>query len=180
LYLLSRRLTLIQQQRYVSGRVMQADSTQAVSFATQAYNTTQRPQFRRQACLAQLVFGDTRDEGYCSAAGQGYERVETNLYEGMYWLRRGQREGESRMGSWSRSIQAFNRGLASSPDGIPAEAVHPSLPATLDLGQLLHYGERYVLRCARLDYGDRESASNEVKAFFKLSGMPDPCGGAPR
>ncbi len=84
------------------------------------------------------------------------------------------------MASWSRAIQSFNRGLAEGSSGIPVETVHPSLPNTLDLEDLLHYGERYVLRCARLDYGDRESASNEVKAFFKLSGMPDPCGGAPR
>jgi hypothetical protein len=84
------------------------------------------------------------------------------------------------MSSWSRAIQAFNRGLADASSGTPVEAVHPTLPATLDLRDLLYYGERYVLRCARLDYGDRETASNEVRAFFRLSGMPDPCGGAPR
>ena len=99
----------------------------------------------------------------------------------MYWLRRGQREQDTvRMASWSHAIQSFNRGLADGPNGITVEAVHPSLPDALDLSDLLHYGERYVLRCARLDFGDRESASNEVKAFFKLSGMPDPCGGPPR
>jgi tetratricopeptide (TPR) repeat protein len=181
LYLLSRRLTLIRQQGIATGRVLRADGGQAVGYATQAYNTTQRPQFRRQACLAQLLFGETRDEGYCSAAGQREERTESHLYEGMYWLRRGQRERDTvRMSSWSHAIQSFNRGLAESPNGVSAEGVYPTLPATLDLADLLRYGERYVLRCARLDYGDRESASNEVKAFFKLSGMPDPCGGAPR
>ena len=180
LYLLSRRLTLLRQQSLAGRNSYRADGAQAVGFATQGYNSTQRPQFRRQACLAQLLFGDTRDEGYCSSSGQGTERTESLLYEGMYWLRRGQRERATRMASWSRAIQSFNRGLAEGSSGIPVETVHPSLPNTLDLEDLLHYGERYVLRCARLDYGDRESASNEVKAFFKLSGMPDPCGGAPR
>lgn len=181
LYLLSRRLTLIQQQRLIRSGAQRGEGAQAVSYATQAYNSTQRPEFRRQSCLAQLVFGDTRDEGYCSAAGQSQERTESLLFEGMYWLRRGQRQqGAARMGSWSQSIQAFNRGLAESSGGMQVESVHPSLPDAFDLQDLLHYGERYVLRCARLDYGDRETASNEVKAFFKLSGMPDPCGGAAR
>jgi len=181
LYLLSRRLTSIRQQNLTGRGSYRADGGQAVGFATQAYNSTQRPQFRRQACLAQLLFGDTRDEGYCSASGQGTERTESMLYEGMYWLRRGQRERDTvRMASWSRAIQSFNRGLADGSSGLVVDAVHPSLPSTLGLEDLLHYGERYVLRCARLDYGDRESASNEVRSFFKLSGMPDPCGGAPR
>lgn len=180
LYLLSRRETLLQQNRLINNRAGGGDGANAVSFATQAYNTTQRPEFRQQACLAQLLFGNTRDEGYCSASGQGYERAESLLYEGMYWLRRGQRERDTRMSSWSRSIQAFNRGLRETSPGVLVDSVHPSLPATMPLEDLMHYGERYVLRCARLDYGDREAASDEVRAFFRLSGMPDPCGGAPR
>lgn len=181
LYLLSRRLTLIQQHRLATGRAHRVNVADAVGFASQAYNTTQRQQFRRQACLAQLLSGDTRDEGYCAAAGQDEDRVESLLFEGMYWLRRGQRERDTvRMRSWSRAIQSFNRGLAENSAGAQLESVHPSLPPTLDLGDLLHYGERYVLRCARLDYGDRETASEDVRAFFRLSGMPDPCGGPPR
>ncbi len=180
LYLLSRRETLLQQNRLLNSRASGGNGANAVGYATQAYNSTQRPEFRRQACLAQLLFGSTRDEGYCSASGQGGERAETLLYEGMYWLRRGQHEREARMSSWSRSIQAFNRGLRETSPGVMIDTVHPSLPATLPLEDLMHYGERYVLRCARLDYGDRESASDEVRAFFRLSGMPDPCGGAPR
>jgi tetratricopeptide (TPR) repeat protein len=182
LFLLSKRLTLIQQHRLVSGRTVgsRPEGRQAVSFAAQAYNSTQRPEFRRQACLAQMLFGDTQDEGYCSTSGQGDERAESSLFEGMYWLRRGQRERNAvRLSSWSRAIQAFNRGLAEA-NGQVVEGVHPTLPAVFDLQEVLHYGERYVLRCARLDYGDRESASDEVKSFFRLSGMPDPCGGAPR
>ena len=204
LFLLSRRITLIQQHGLVSGPPLarsegrqavrpparsegrqavrplaRSERRQAVDFATQAYNSTQRPEFRRQACLAQMLFGDTQDEGYCSAAGQGEDRAESLLFEGMYWLRRGQRERDSRLASWSRAIQAFNRGIAET-NGQQIEAVHPTLPATLDLQDVLHYGERYVLRCASLDYGDRESASIEVRSFFRLSGMPDPCGGAPR
>lgn len=179
LYLLSHRLTLIQQDRLADGGGYGANGNAAVSFAAQAYNSEQRPQFRRQACLAQTLFGQTATEGYCQAApGNGY--AESLLYEGMYWLRRGQRESEGRMSSWSRSIQAFNRGIAEASDGDVADSVHPTLPENISLKDLLQYGQRYVLRCTRLDYGDRETASGEVKAFFKLSGMPDPCGGAPR
>jgi tetratricopeptide (TPR) repeat protein len=181
LYLLSKRLTLTEQHRLATGQALRVDGRQAVGFASEAYNTAQRQAFRRQACLAQLLAGDTRDEAYCAATGRGEDYTESLLYEGMYWLRRGQRERDTtRMRSWSRAIQSFNRGLAESPSGTPVDGVHPSLPSTLDLGELLRYGERYVLRCARLDYGDRETASNEVRAFFRLSGMPDPCGGAPR
>ena len=181
LYLLSQRLTLIQQHRLATGQAPRADTAQAVSFASQAYNTARRQQFRGQVCLAQLLSGSTRDEVYCAASGQGEDRVESLLYEGMYWLRRGQREsGTVRMRSWSRAIQSFNRGLAEAPSSAQVETVHPSLPATLSLNDLLHYGERYVLRCARLDYGDQEAAADEVRAFFRLSGMPDPCGGRPR
>jgi tetratricopeptide (TPR) repeat protein len=181
LYLLSRRETMLQQNRLVRGNAGTAgNGANAVGYATQAYNTVQRPEFRRQACMAQMLFGNTREEGYCSASGQGDERAESLLYEGMYWLRRGQRERETRMSSWSRSIQAFNRGLADSSAGVAVDSVHPSLPPQIGLQDLLYYGERYVLRCARLDYGDRETASEEVRTFFRLSGMPDPCGGAPR
>ncbi|MGE0830046.1 MAG: hypothetical protein AB7O04_11940 [Hyphomonadaceae bacterium] len=181
LYLLSRRETMLQQNRLIRGAAATTgNAANAVGYATQAYNTVQRPEFRHQACMAQMLFGDTRDEGYCSASGQGDERAESMLYEGMYWLRRGQREREARMSSWSRSIQAFNRGLSDSSSSVQVGGVHPSLPPSLALQDLLHYGERYVLRCARLDYGDRETASQEVRTFFRLSGMPDPCGGPPR
>ena len=98
----------------------------------------------------------------------------------MYWLRRGQAERDSRMSSWSRSIQAFNRGLAEASPGTTIDVTNPALPAPLGLEDLMRYGERYVLRCARLDYGDRETASDDVRKFFRLSGMPDPCGGPPR
>lgn len=181
LYLLSRRETMVQQNRLIRGASAAAgNGTNAVGYATQAYNMVQRPEFRRQACLAQTLFGNTREEGYCAASGQGDERAESLLFEGMYWLRRGQREREARMSSWSRSIQAFNRGLAETSPSVQVAGIHPSLPSTIGLQDLLHYGERYVLRCARLDYGDRETASEDVRAFFRLAGMPDPCGGAPR
>jgi tetratricopeptide (TPR) repeat protein len=180
LYLLSRRETMLQQNRLLRGGAASGGSgSNAVGYATQAYNTVQRPEFRRQACMAQMLFGNTREEGYCSASGQGDERAESLLYEGMYWLRRGQRERGDRMRSWSRSIQAFNRGLSDSSGG-SVTGVHPSLPETMPLQDLLHYGERYVLRCTSLDYGDREAASDDTRRFFRLSGMPDPCGGPPR
>ncbi len=181
LYLLSRRETMLQQNRLLRGNAASGgNGNNAVGYATQAYNTVQRPEFRRQACMAQMLFGNTREEGYCAASGQGNERAESMLYEGMYWLRRGQRERGDRMRSWSRSIQAFNRGLSDTSAGSQVSGVHPSLPATMPLEDLLHYGERYVLRCTSLDYGDREAASDDTRRFFRLSGMPDPCGGAPR
>lgn len=182
LYLLSRRETMLRQNRLARGESAAAgNAANGVAYATQAYNMVQRPEYRRQACMAQMLFGDTREQGYCTASNQGDQYAESLLFEGMYWLRRGQRErGHARDTSWSASIRKFNEGQRVSSPGVQIESVHPSLPSELALQDLLHYGERYVLRCARLDIGDSEAASTEVRSFFRLSGMPDPCGGAPR
>ncbi len=187
LFLLSKRLTLTEQHRVVGGetrptndKAYRALGAQAVTFAAQAYSLTQRPAYRRQACQGQILFGEVSDQNYCSASGQGADRAEGFFYEGLYWLRRGQREAvPERLKSWSRSIQSFNRGVAATQAGQTTPSGHASLPAALDLRALLTYGQRYVLRCTGLDDGDTDSASNDVKSFYWLSGIPRKCGGPP-
>jgi tetratricopeptide (TPR) repeat protein len=190
LFLASRRLTLAQQNALVANperarstidRSFLRDGEQAVNYASQAFSLAQRPQFRRQACQAQILFGQTAEQGFCAAAGQGEDRAETLLYEGMYWLRRGQREAktEERLRSWSRSIQAFNRGVSAKMLGQVVESDHPSQPPTIDLGALLSYGQRYVLACRGINYNDGEQTSPEVKEYYRLSGIPLQCGGRP-
>lgn len=190
LFLASRRLTLAQQYilvadperaRSTTERTFLRDGEQAVNFASQAFSLAQRPQFRRQACQAQILFGQTAEQGFCAAAGQGEDRAETLLYEGMYWLRRGQREArtEERLRSWSRSIQAFNRGVSAKMLGQVVESGHPTQPPTIDLGALLSYGQRYVLACRGINYNDGEQTAPEVKEYYRLSGIPLQCGGRP-
>ncbi len=190
LFLASRRLTLAQQHvlaadpqraRSTTERSFLRDGEQAVNFAAQAFSLAQRPPFRRQACQAQILFGQTAEQGFCAAAGQGEERAETLLYEGMYWLRRGQREArtDERLRSWSRSIQAFNRGVSTKMTGQTVESGQPSLPPAIDLGALLSYGQRYVLACRGINYNDGEQTAPEVKEYYRLSGIPLQCGGRP-
>jgi tetratricopeptide (TPR) repeat protein len=188
LYLASHRLTLAQQYALGAGRSRDTndrtfirDGEQAVRYASQAFSLAQRPQFRRQACQAQIMFGQTGEQAFCAAAGLGEDRAETLLYEGMYWLRRGQREArtEDRLKSWSRSIQAFNSGVSSKMLGQTVASGHPSLPVNIDLGALLSYGQRYVLACRGINYNDGEQTSPEVKEYYRLSGIPLQCGGRP-
>jgi tetratricopeptide (TPR) repeat protein len=181
LYLLSRRETLLQQNRILNGAGPAGDRDRAVNNAMLAYNMSQEPVFRQQACMAQMVFGRRLDEEvYCSASGEGDQLAESLLFEGMYYLRRGQSEPHSqRMRSWSRAIQSFNRGLADPSSSFPVRAVvHPSIRTQPRLSELLRYGERFVLRCGQLGYNDPDRADPEVRSFFQASGMPMPqCGG---
>lgn len=188
LYLASRRLTLAQQYALTTGRGRDTndrtfirDGEQAVRYASQAFSLAQRPQFRQQACQAQIMFGQTGEQAFCSAAGLGEERAETLLYEGMYWLRRGQREArtDERLKSWSRSIQAFNRGVSIKTIDQKVQSGQPSLPPEIDLGALLSYGQRYVLACRGINYNDGEQTAPEVKEYYRLSGIPLQCGGRP-
>ncbi|MDZ4778556.1 MAG: hypothetical protein SGJ23_17385 [Alphaproteobacteria bacterium] len=189
LYLASLRLTLAQQyaladparSRSTTDRSFLRDGELAVNYASQAYSLSQRPQFRRQACRAQILFGQTGEQGFCAAAGQADDRAETLLYEGMYWLRRGQREArtDERLKSWSRSIQAFNRGVAIKTLDQTVESGHPSLPPMIDLGAMLTYGQRYVLACRGINYNDGEQTASDVKEYYRLSGIPLQCGGRP-
>lgn len=190
LFLSSRRLTLAQQFVLASSpgrglntndRTFLQTGERAVRFAMQAYSLSQREQYRRNACLAQILYGQTADPGMCAAAGQGENRAESLLYEGMYWLRRGQREAstEARLKSWSRSIQAFNQGVSAKFLGQTVTTSAPSLPPTIDLGGLLAYGQRYVLACRGINYSDGEVTSQDVKDFYRMSGIPLSCGGSP-
>ncbi|MBL8557416.1 MAG: hypothetical protein JNM47_01740 [Hyphomonadaceae bacterium] len=189
LFLASQRYTLAQQYaladparaRSTTDRTFLRDGELAVSYASQAYSLTQRPQFRNQACRAQILFGQIGEQGFCAAAGVGEDRAETLLYEGMYWLRRGQREArtDDRLKSWSRSIQAFNRGVAEKMIGQTVASANPGQPQQIDLGALLTYGQRYVLACRGINYNDGEVTAPEVKEFFRLSGIPLQCGGRP-
>lgn len=189
LYLASLRYTLAQQHaltdagrgRSTTDRTFLRDGELAVNYASQAFSLAQRPQYRTQACRAQILFGQTAEQGFCAAAGQAEDRAETLLYEGMYWLRRGQREArtDERLKSWSRSIQAFNRGVAEKVSDQKVESAHPGQPAMIDLGALLTYGQRYVLACRGINYNDGEQTAPDVKEYYRLSGIPLQCGGRP-
>jgi tetratricopeptide (TPR) repeat protein len=154
----------------------------AVRLATQAYSLSQRPEYRRQVCDAQIMFGETADENFCMAVGEDRARAEALLYEGMYWLRRGQRDRNmnERKVSWSQSIRAFNRGTAEKQGEQIITSTVGAKQVSLDLGALLAYGHRYVLKCNQLNAEDFDTAPPEVKEFYRLSGIPLTCGGPPR
>jgi hypothetical protein len=189
LYLASLRYTLTQQQallsksrgRSTTDRTFLRDGELAVSYASRAFILTQRPLYRRQVCRAQIMFGQTGEQRFCAAFNEGPDRAETLLEEGMYWLRRGQREArtEDRLGSWSRAIQAFNTGAAEMRSGQVVASQSPSLPPTISLGDLLLFGQRYVLACRGISSDDTSRTAPEVKEYFFLSGIPSACGGRP-
>ncbi|MGE3141786.1 MAG: hypothetical protein AB7L65_00555 [Hyphomonadaceae bacterium] len=173
LYLLSMRLTNIEQARLEpetpTGRP--SGGGEAVDYARRAMIGSQRPEFRRQTCLAQTLFGYTADDQNCAAADQ--TDPEALLVEGMYWLRRGHKERDlTRMSSWSLSLQKFEAGRRLVSPDQTVLAFHQS-DGRLNLSDLLRYGERYVQNCARL--ADRERANEGVRRYFRQAGMPNPC-----
>jgi tetratricopeptide (TPR) repeat protein len=176
-YLLSRALTLAEQDRLEpeARRGGPRGGGDAVALATRAYNVDPTNQeFRRLACLVRIVYGYTGDGQYCTADRlRDRERfAEALLYEGVFYLRLGQQQQRrhERMQSWSRSIQRFEAGGAE----VTPEAVIE--PGQVNLQELLHYGERYVRRCTGLGFSDPERAPDDVRKFFRRSGMPDRCG----
>ena len=188
-YLLSKRMTLARQfqldpeARSGVGRNISATGVSyrdAVQYASRAYNLTQRPLYRRQACLTQILFGVIGEQSLCAAAGDGGDISVAYLYEGMYWLRRGQREGpgDRRRDSWARSIRAFNLG-AERENGQSVDTVDPTLSYPLNISELLLFGQRYTLKCILKSDpgGDTDRASPEVRRFFLFAGIPDACGG---
>lgn len=188
LYLLSQRLVRTQQMALVekrsrgtNDRSFRSEGEQAVRFASQAFSLSQQPLYRRQTCQAQILFGQTAEQGACAASGEADERAESLLYEGMYWLRRGQRDARTkdRKTSWSQSIRSFSRGMEARREGQTVAVAIPGLPESLDLSALLSYGHRYVLGCNELNLGDTDSAPDAIKDFYWLSGMPLQCGGPP-
>lgn len=188
-YLLSRRETMLRQNWLLRRRGPLGDGDDAVRYATQAHTMSQIPLYRRQVCLSQILFGRTRRDGesHCAASGQGDQYAESQLYAGLYWLRRGQSEGgNARMGSWAFSVIAFNEGLAAVSANYRVEPVHPSLAdrdpsgnGRIRLQELLRYGQRFALTCMNPRYEDNHQASQIVLDFFTLAGMPQECGGSP-
>jgi tetratricopeptide (TPR) repeat protein len=177
-FLLSKALTLVEQARLEPEvrRGAPRGGPDAVALATRAYNIDPTNQeFRRQACLARIVFGHTGDGQYCTADRlRDRERyAEALLYEGVFYLRLGQQQSRrpDRMQSWSRSIQRFEAGNG---EVLPERPLIE--PEQVNLQDLLHYGERYVRRCTGLGFSDPERASEEVRQFFRRTGMPDRCG----
>lgn len=170
-YLLSRRLTVIEQARLAPvsrvGRAVGGD--RAVDFATRAFQSNQTNlAYRRQACLARIVFGFTADQHYCAADrvrdGEGYG--EALLYEGMFFLKRGAvLSGGARLDNWAVARRVFQTGLQNVRPGMRLDGI--------EVRDLLHYGERYVLLCAGLGHGDTETANDTVRQFFRRSGMPN-------
>ena len=188
-YLLSRRMTLARQFQLAPDTAPARRSAisatgvserDAVQFAARAYNLTQRPLYKSQACQSQILFGVVGEQSLCAATGDGDDLTLSYLYEGMYWLRRGQKEGpgDRRRDSWARSIRAFNLG-AERENGQSIQANDPTVEAPLRLGELLLFGQRYTLKCIlKTDPGgDTDRASQEVRRFFLFAGVPATCGG---
>lgn len=186
-YLLSRRMTLARQfQMDTSGRTKAALSStglterEAVQFAARAYNLTQRPLYKSQACLSQILFGVIGEQSLCAATGDGDDLAKAYFYEGLYWLRRGQKEGpgDKRLDSWARAIRAFN--LGAERNDVMVASNNPTVDSPLRLSELVLYGQRYTLLCItkKDPGGDTDRASDEVKRFFLFAGIPPVCGGA--
>ncbi|MBC7768210.1 MAG: tetratricopeptide repeat protein [Phycisphaerales bacterium] len=174
-YLSSRRETLIRQACLAADtqRTCGGDGALAVRDATRAsMNDQTNVDYRLQSCIAIILFGRSQDERYCIANdGQDAQAL---LLEGMYWLRRAHDAGPgTRQDRWGLSLSAFERGgrLATSGDRPTIYPEGLSRESDIRLNELLRYGERYVRVCAIGRSGDTESASDEVKAYFRLSGM---------
>jgi tetratricopeptide (TPR) repeat protein len=186
-YLLALRLIRIQQDRLVKESApatndfyFRSDGARAVSYASQAFRLSRSALFQRQACQAQIMYGEIGDQSLCAATGQGADRAESLFLEGLYWLRRGQREMEpERLRSWSRSIQAFNAAASEGQDWQTVVSTNPRQTSVVPLKALILYGQRYVLRCRGLTEVDGEVTAQEVKDYFRLSGIPMQCGGPP-
>jgi tetratricopeptide (TPR) repeat protein len=186
-FLMALRLMRTQQDKLINDRApstndyyFRADGARAAYFSAQAFGLSRRPLFQRQACLALIMYGEVGDQNVCAASGQGAERAESLFLEGLYFLRRGQRETEpTRLRSWSRSIQAFNAAANEAQNWQTVAGNHPTQPSAVSLKELILYGQRYVLRCRGLTEGDSEVAAQEVKDYFRLSGIPMQCGGPP-
>ncbi len=182
-YLSSRRETLIRQTclrsraRNDDGRTCGGNGEIAVADATRAsVNDQTNGDYRRQACIARILFGRTEDEQYCLAdSGRDEQQyAQALLFEGMYWLRRAHSAPQGvRQDRWGLSINAFERGLPHRSAGdmptIYPEGISRERP--IYLNELLRYGERYVRVCAIGRAGDNETASEDVKEYFRLSGM---------
>ncbi len=186
-YLLALRLIRTQQDRLLAENApktvdyfFRSEGVRAASYAAQAFRISRLGLYQRQACLAQIMYGEIGDQSLCAATGQGAERAESLFVEGLYWLRRGQREFEpDRLRSWSRSIQAFNAAANEAQDWQTVATGNPRQASAVPLKSLILYGQRYVLRCRGLTEPDGEITAQEVKDHFRLSGIPMQCGGPP-
>jgi tetratricopeptide (TPR) repeat protein len=174
-YISSRRETLIRQACLASGREGCGNGEVAARDAMRASLSDQgNPDYRLQSCIAIILFGRAQDERYCIA--NNGEDAQALLLEGMYWLRRAHDSGQgAAQDRWGLSLSAFERGGRLAGAGNVATIYPEGLTnANIRLGDLLRYGERYVHVCAIGPSGDTESATQEVRDYFRLSGMR-PC-----
>jgi tetratricopeptide (TPR) repeat protein len=174
-YISSRRETLIRQACLASGREGCGNGEVAARDAMRASLSDQgNPDYRLQACISIILFGRAQDERYCIA--NSGEDAQALLLEGMYWLRRAHDSGQgAAQDRWGLSLSAFERGGRLAGAGNVATIYPEGLSnANIRLGDLLRYGERYVHVCAIGPSGDTESATQDVRDYFRLSGMR-PC-----
>jgi hypothetical protein len=162
-----------------NSKAFRDEGEKAVQAATRAYSIARRPEFQRQACLAQVLYGETADPENCRASGQGVDMAEGLLWQGLYWLRRAQRlpDGAGRRDSWSKAVQAFNLSASTASDNQQIAGIHPAMPSLVTLKPLVLYGQRYVLFCNGIK--DTEKAEQQEREFYELVGIPLKCGGDP-
>ena len=173
-YLLSQCLTLKEQSELAAGRhaprvVRPSEAVRAAIAAYQLQNA-HAVDYRQQVCVAQITFGDVRNEGFCASGAN--PDPESLLNEGMYWLRRaiGERRGP-REPSFTRAMAAFVQGST-----VSGNRTHDFLDLRNQQSQLIsldslhRYGQNFVQWCVGLHFTQNDEAS---KQMFLQAGMPD-------
>lgn len=150
--------------------VSNADAAIAVSRATAAWDRAPTSEHRRQACVARIVFDQTRDGGLHCAADEGGENfAEGQLYLGMFFLREASRKrGVEQQNDWSRAELAFSRGFSSLGGSMPSLRV---IGQTYNVRDLLVYGRRSALFCGGLGGADTSEPPVAAVEFFAIHGI---------
>jgi hypothetical protein len=150
--------------------VSNADAAVAVSRATTAWDRAPTSDHRRQACIARIVFDQTRDGGlHCAADDSGENFSEGQLYLGMFYLREASRKrGVEQQNDWSRAELAFSRGFSSLGGSMPALRLNGQIYNVRDL---LAYGRRSALFCGGLGGADTSEPPVAAVEFFAIHGI---------
>ena len=175
-YLLSRCLTVREQADLASGKrraPRAVPGAEAVSRAVDAFRlqNAHAPQYRRQACAAQITFGDIfRSQEYCDAGAN--PDPQALLFQGMYWLRRGIAERRGiREGSLTRAMQAFVQGNdVSGGSNYDFLDLRNNQSEPISLTSLHRYGATFVQVCVGLDFVNQ--GDETARQVFLQSGIP--------
>jgi len=171
-YLLSRCLTLREQTDLANNRRQPGlyRGSLAVKSAVDAYQlqNAHGTEYRRQACEAQITFGDTDREEYCSSAAN--PDAQSLLFQGMYWLRRGMAQSRGlKEQSFTRAMQAFVLGAAAPVADYNFLDLRSQQSQQIPLVTLNQYGQTFVQWCLGLRFTQQDQTARQV---FLQAGMP--------